>query len=59
LDSSAFHSQVKSTQGLREGEWVALTMGAPTGGQAFMAINMGTDKGCVDKAFCDGDFAFV
>lgn len=41
------------------GDWYAVTMGAATGSNAYTAINMGLDKGCVDTKFCDGDIAFV
>jgi hypothetical protein len=51
------HVQVKSTNGVRVGDWVVVTMGSPNGGNLFLNMNNGIDKGCNDD-FCKTPYAF-
>jgi hypothetical protein len=53
----AMPSQVQGgANGVKEGEWVFVTMASPKGN--FKAINMGLDNGCND-GICRGSQAFV
>jgi hypothetical protein len=53
--------KVSSAQGVQVGAWIAVTMGVPSpSGNYFLEMNMGTDEGCMDRAFCFNDqYAFM